>query len=125
MWDRKAYDREHSRKKYKEYIERRTSLVESGKLGSCCYFCEAKAKREFHFHHVQYDPIESNYPKNAKGWSRWRRLKEAEQHPERFKLLCCKCHGDFEGILRKLKSKYNLNKFIAFLQLHADKLEGN
>ena len=79
MWDRKVYDREHSRKKYKEYIERRNNVIKSGKIGDTCYLCGAKAKREFHFHHIAYDKNESNYPRTVSGWSRWKRVREKEE----------------------------------------------
>lgn len=97
MKDRKAYDRKHSKKKYAEFVERRTKLVESGKIGTCCGMCKAKAERTFNFHHLWYHPTESDYPRNAKTqWTRWRRLMEAEQHPERFQLFCAKCHRKIE-----------------------------
>ena len=113
MRDKKEYDRKYSRKKYAEFIQRRENVVKSGTIGDCCFICKKSAKRDFHFHHCVYLE-ESNYPKNCKsGATRWKRLKEAEQFPERFKLLCGKCHLEYETI----KRNKNIKNILALLKL--------
>ena len=90
-YDRKIYDRKHSKDKYAEFKQRR--LVVENSFGNKCALCETTNKGSgWNFHHKYYG-IESNYPRDSKTmWVRWKRLKEAEEFPERFALLCCKCH---------------------------------
>ncbi len=90
-FDKKSYDAAHQRKLYAEYKERRAKLEES--MGNECYLCHQGKRLCFHLHHRTYHPTESNYPRNSKAMNvRRKRLKEAEDHPERFALLCPTCH---------------------------------
>jgi len=59
-------------------------------LGGKCVNCSTKNR--LHLHHVKY----------AKDSVRWddknddvKRVKEALEHPKRFKLLCVTCHGNY------------------------------
>jgi len=73
-------------------LKRREIVLE--KLGGKCKGCGAKQR--LHLHHIKY----------AKDSARWvegkpdpynEREKEALDHPERFELLCPKCHGDYHS----------------------------
>lgn len=90
-FDKKEYDAAHQRKLYAEYRERRDKLEAS--MGNECYLCRQTKRSSFHLHHREYHPTESNYPRNSNSMNvRRKRLKEAEDHPERFALLCPTCH---------------------------------
>lgn len=94
-FNKKEYDAERQRILYAEYQERRLALEE--KFGNVCYLCKQSKRKNFHLHHRYYHPIESNYPRHSKSMNvRWKRLKEAEEHPERFALLCPTCHRMLE-----------------------------
>lgn len=111
MWDRKEYDRVRARSIYEEFKNRRLVLFE--KLGNKCFLCDKNAIVGFHLHHLNYHDTESNYPTHSKSmFIRLKRLKEAEENPCRFKLLCPSCHRLFHDI------EYNLNnKKIDFSRL--------
>jgi len=75
-------------------LKRRERVLE--KLGGKCEGCGTT--KRLHLHHVYY----------SKDSARWvegkhdpynQREKEADEHPERFKLLCVTCHGDHHSIL--------------------------
>lgn len=119
IWDKKAYDREYQRKRaekvYKNFHERRFKIFEL--LGNECQLCKEPAKKGFHLHHVEYHSIESNYPRNSKSMvTRLKRLKEAEEHPERFALLCNRCHSVLEWIKFKIKH-FDIINFFKLLKL--------
>jgi 5-methylcytosine-specific restriction endonuclease McrA len=63
-------------------------------FGGKCFLCgRTDNYQEYHLHHIEYDPEESNYDTHSRAfWTRVRRLKEATEHPERFRLLCQSCH---------------------------------
>jgi len=72
--------------------KRRECVLE--KLGGKCEACGTT--KRLHLHHIYY----------SKGSARWvegkhdpynQREKEAYEHPERFKLFCVTCHGDFHS----------------------------
>jgi 5-methylcytosine-specific restriction endonuclease McrA len=90
---KQEYDRQRARRIYEDFVARRLQLIES--FGGACQNCSvALVRDEAQFHHVVYDEVESNYPRTCKTMSvRLKRLAEAEQHPERFKLLCVTCHN--------------------------------
>jgi hypothetical protein len=109
MFDRKEYDKERARKLYVDFQERRAKVLVL--LGNKCYLCDKEAIKGFHLHHKEYDPVESNYPTHSKSMSvRFKRLKEAETNPKRFRLLCPKCHFLFSKVERFMKdvNKKNL-----------------
>ena len=90
-FDKKAYDAEHQRKLYAVYKEQRQALEEQ--FGNVCYLCNQSKRKCFHLHHRVYHPTESDYPRNSRSMHvRRKRLKEAQDHPERFSLLCPTCH---------------------------------
>lgn len=98
---RKEYNRQRAQKVYEDFVARKSQLMEV--FGNKCFLCGCSAKKGFHFHHVSYTD-ESSYPRNSKAMStRLKRLAEAEANPERFKLLCAKCHGSLELIRVQLK----------------------
>jgi len=105
MFDRKEYDRIHTAALYEEFQIRKERLVRE-KFEGKCFLCDKEGWKGFHFHHIWYHETESNYPRHSKAMNiRWKRLKEAEQHPERFKVLCGPCHRLVESL--KNGSKYN------------------
>ncbi len=80
----------------KSKLKRRERVFQ--KLGGKCEGCGVKQR--LHLHHIKY----------AKDSARWvegkpdpfnEREKEADEHPERFKLFCPKCHGDYHKEQRK------------------------
>ena len=96
-YSRKKHDALRVKMQYAEFKNRRVSVMEL--LGGKCHLCGTAAEKGFHLHHVRYDPIESEYPRHCKNmWAREKRLSEAENHPERFALLCPKCHHNVEMI---------------------------
>ncbi len=115
--DRKIYDNKRSSHLYSEFRRRKDEIHEI--LGGSCALCKtSKASHGWHLHHLYYDPVESNYPKNSKSMStRWKRLIEAENHPERFLLLCVHCHRIVEALKSLVDSGCNIN----FLQDILDK----
>lgn len=79
--DKKERDRQRAKELYAEYKRKRVELIE--KFGSKCFICQGNGRLEFH--HMKYHK-EGKY-----GHSMWRRiqmLKEIEEHPEDFRLLC-------------------------------------
>ena len=85
-------------------LKRRERVLE--KLGGKCEGCGAILR--LHLHHIFYAKDSVRWvegkpdPSNA-------REKEADEHPERFKLFCSTCHGDYhreQGVkLRRLTAK--------------------
>ena len=62
-------------------------------LGGKCIFCGSRTA--LHHHHIKYDKY---YPKKRKVNGKWvgyrlNPVYEALKHPERFRLLCKKCHN--------------------------------
>ena len=100
MKDRKPRDRKYSQRNYRLFQMRKRIVV--ALLGGQCRVCKTReAPRGFHLHHISYHETESNYPRHSKSMSvREKRLAEAEAHPERFRLLCGKCHRLIETIRR-------------------------
>ncbi len=90
---RKEYDRQYLRKLYAKFRERKDRLAKEQFDGRCflCGSTEGDGSH-FHLHHTVYTES-SNYTRNSKAmWTREMRLREAEEHPENFALLCEKCH---------------------------------
>ena len=88
---KREYDRLHQQKLYEEYKIRREKVYVM--LGNKCELCDGDKRKHFHLHHRYYHPIESNYPRHSNAMNvRFKRLKEAENCPERFALLCPTCH---------------------------------
>lgn len=106
-WNRKEYDKLRARKIYEEFKERRLRLIKDV-FNDQCYVCHDEAEQGFHFHHVEYYP-DSNYPRHSKSMNvRLKRLSEAEQYPERFRLLCGACHLMAERIAHKVSDMKRL-----------------
>jgi hypothetical protein len=108
---KKEYDRLRAEKIYNDFKKRKVLIMEI--LGGKCFLCDKKAEKGFHLHHKEYHPIESNYPKNSKSMHvRLKRIIEAEKNPNRFSLLCPKCHLLVEAFkinkidIEKLKTLY-------------------
>jgi len=82
-------------------MKRRERVLE--KLGGKCVACGTTER--LHLHHTDY----------AKDSARWvegkhdpynQREKEADEYPERFKLFCVTCHGDYHsGGLDKIERR--------------------
>jgi len=92
-------DREYSAKRYEDFRQRKDKLCLET-LGGRCYIClEDEGANEYHLHHLEYVEGESDYNRDSDSlWNRIRRLEEAEAHPERFRLLCPKCHRAVSSI---------------------------
>ena len=98
---RKEYDRNRSRTSYENFKERKIRIVNL--LDGKCKLCESEEKG-LHLHHAIYHPTESDFKRTSRSlWNRLRRLKEAEEHPERFQLLCGRCHLLWEKLLYTAK----------------------
>ena len=110
MFDRKQYDR----RRYADFQQRRAAVMLL--FGGKCWLCEKPAETGFHLHHKEYHPTESDYPRHARTfWVRLKRLKEAEEHPERFCLLCDNDHKLVERCKHRASIKVK-NKPEAFLE---------
>lgn len=107
---RKAWDRENAKKKYEQYKEQRKIALDL--LGNKCILCEKT--ENLHLHHIEYHE-DSNYPRNGNGWSRTRRVKEALENPERFKLLCSGCHQSITVISRMINNKGGIDCVLSLL----------
>ena len=92
-------DRKYSAKRYADFRERKDRLCLET-LGGRCYVCQDEENaNEFHLHHLEYMEEESEYERDSKSMHiRRKRLEEAEAHPERFRLLCPKCHRAVSSI---------------------------
>ncbi len=94
----REYNRQRAQALYADYVERRSQLMCSA-FKDHCYLCSKPAGSHFHFHHVEYHATESAYPRNGRSlYLRIKRLAEAEEHPERFRLLCGGCHALVEAL---------------------------
>lgn len=112
MGDRE-YNREYAKSRYADFrvLKDQISL---NLFGGKCFLCgETEGYQGFHLHHVTYHPDDSSYRRNSKAqWTREMRVKEAQEHPERFTLLCPKCHrlvtsvGNF--LVRQLEARPDL-----------------
>lgn len=115
MYDRKIYDKERAKQQYEKFQQRRADILV--KLGNSCYLCDTEAQKGFHLHHIEYHSTESDYPRHSKSMHvRWKRLKEAENNPQRFKLLCPKCHRVLSGI-ENLVTDINIDKLFGLLKI--------
>ena len=102
LFNKKIYDALNQRKVYQKFKEKRNLVFE--KLGGKCEICE-KLSKTFHLHHKIYHPIESNYPRHSKTMNiRIKRVNEAFNNPERFSLLCPRCHS-LVTVLQSYKEK--------------------
>ncbi len=88
----REYNRAYAKQKYDDFRVRKDQ-VSLEHFGGCCFLCGASENYEhYHLHHIEYGP-DAEYQRNSKAqWTREMRLREAEEHPERFRLLCPKCH---------------------------------
>jgi len=57
-------------------------------LGGMCKSCFSKD--DLQLHHIAYLPLSVRYTEKS---DYWKRAREALEHPERFELLCKKCHA--------------------------------
>ncbi len=91
MGDRE-YNRVYAKQRYDDFRVRKDQ-VSLEHFGGHCFLCGACENYEhYHLHHIEYGP-DADYQRNSKAqWTREMRLREAEEHPERFRLLCPKCH---------------------------------
>lgn len=109
MSDRKKeYDRKRAKKKYQEYKAERSEVLEL--LGGCCALCSRETNLQLH--HNYYDE-KSDYPRTGNGWSRIRRVREAQIDPEKFTVLCGGCHKHLHW------AEEHIEKLIPLLSLHS------
>lgn len=78
--------REKNRRYYEKLKERRRKVHKT--LGGKCYVCGRTGRLELHHKKGFVSP----YGQMSQGSATLRTLKEAENHPERFSLLCYNCH---------------------------------
>jgi hypothetical protein len=71
-----------NKKRAEEWRLRRKMVFE--RLGNKCFVCGLISNTKLHLHHLRGF---ENHPMPS-----IKRLKEAEEHPERFTLLCFRCH---------------------------------
>lgn len=84
------------------------------KIGGRCDLCDKPHETGFHFHHKFYGP-ESDYPRHSKSmYVRLKRLNEIETFPERFGLLCGRCHLVIESF-KKATEYLPLEKIIQYV----------
>ena len=86
------YNRRYLAKLYQQFRSRKDQIAEE-QFGGRCFLCGSTEGNghEFHLHHISYETAGEH--RNTKAmWTRELRLREAEEHPERFRLLCGKCH---------------------------------
>ena len=102
VFDKKEYNRQRQREKYAEFKQRRIAFIK--KKGNCCALCR-KTKKIYNLAHKEYHITESDYARHAKSMSvRWKRLIEAENNPDRFNVLCSKCHiglDSFQALIKE------------------------
>jgi predicted HNH restriction endonuclease len=103
------YDREYDKRKYEKYKQERKEVLES--MGNCCEVCGLFGG-QLHLHHKYYDE-KSDYPRTSNGWSRIRRVREAKAEPEKFALLCNKCHKSVHWAVQ------NKDKLLKLLSLYS------
>jgi 5-methylcytosine-specific restriction endonuclease McrA len=86
-------DTKYARKQYQDFRDEKDA-ISLGAFGGRCFLCgDTEGYQFFHLHHIDYDPLDSSYKRNSKAqWTRRLRVREATLHPERFRLLCPKCH---------------------------------
>jgi hypothetical protein len=90
---KKEYDRQYKQTQYEEFRKLKDWVTEELFEGECFLCGTQEGHTEFHLHHLRYHPEDSSYARNSKAqWTRNLRLKEAIEHPERFRLLCPACH---------------------------------
>ena len=96
---KQAHNRSYSAAQYEQFRIDKNHLC-LNVLGGMCYICEEdEDAHEFHLHHLEYVEGESDYDRNSKSFhTRKKRVAEALEHPERFKLLCAKCHRSVSSI---------------------------
>lgn len=80
-------DRKQMKVKYGRYKTKRAELIIQ--FGSKCWVCDGDYLLQFH--HLEYGEL--GKLGHASMWRRIQHLREIEQFPERFKLLCGKCHS--------------------------------
>jgi len=103
------YDRKYQKNvKYPEYRATKLKVV-TDLFGGVCFTCESSTNpHTFHFHHIIYDAVGSNYKRTGQSMSlRWTRLLEAQSYPERFRLLCPTCHMRVTSIARSIRTARN------------------
>jgi hypothetical protein len=125
------YGREYTARRYTEFRKQKDQISQEVFGGRCGLCGSTENSGHYHLHHLEYDPEQSAYKRNSKAqWTRTLRLREAQNHPERFELLCQSCHrlvttlGGY--IIRRLKiatgkaeHKPNLEQLFDLLYLEA------
>ena len=91
--NKKQYNRDYVKANYDKFRVEKDEISLS-LFGGKCWLCGGTDNfQHYHLHHLEYNPEDSSYRRNSKAqWTRQLRLEEAKAHPERFKLLCPRCH---------------------------------
>lgn len=97
----REYDRLRAKRLYEEYKQKRHELIKQ--FGSRCWICDRSDKR-LEFHHLRYHK-EGKYG-HASLWRRIQMLKEIEEYPEDFRLLCNAHHKTVSCIKALGKDEY-------------------
>lgn len=108
---KREYDKSRASILYEKFKVTRLEVML--KISSCCEVCFKATERGFHLHHKEYHETESAYPKHSKAMNvRIKRVKEAEKNPERFAILCPRCHSVVEFLKSSSISLEQLQKFL-------------
>ena len=83
---RKELSRKYAKKAYANYKVKRKSLLK--KFGDNCWIC-GRTGIMLVFHHLVYGLV-GQYRKGL--WRRILHLREIEENPSNFRLLCVRCH---------------------------------
>lgn len=120
------YDRQYTQARYTVYRKRRHQVLSTLFAGRCFLCGATEGFESFQLHHVEYHPTESNYGRQSDSQAtKVRRLKEAAQNPERFRLLCNTCHrivGTLGREVKRLgrKNKVDLDRLLFLVRREAD-----
>ena len=109
MSDKKEYDRSRSKKMYDKYKDDRKRALDL--KGFKCQCCPQTSANKLQFHHLYYDE-KSNYPRTSNGWSRIKRVAEVLDDPNKFCLLCSKCHYSIHIVKSAISCIDNIPLFL-------------
>ncbi len=123
----RVYNRQYMESLYQRFRAEKDE-VSMELFGGCCYMCgDSESYQHFHLHHYVYHPEDSSYRRTSKAmWTRMLRVEEAKANPERFRLLCPRCHRLITSVgtyllrrLQPISTEISLNRFkeLALLEL--------
>jgi len=121
--NKKEYDRQYMQDRYQDYRQEK-DRVHMELFGGTCFVCyRTDGYESFHLHHIEYVEESNRYSRASNDlWSRRQRLSEAASHPERFRLLCPRCHSKVGFLGRKLRKMtgMDMERLVLLARLEAD-----